>query len=66
VLQDKAKEMPTGPIEAVIKLLSEELSRVIGALPEHLQESVPKQLRGDRPASERSTDPKDSTPPVAP
>jgi hypothetical protein len=58
--------MPKGPIEAVIKLLSDELRDLISGLPEDIQESVPKQLKGNRPASERSTDPKGSTPPVTP
>ena len=62
----KAKRMPKGPIEAIIKLLSEELRDLINGLPEHLQNSVPKQLKGDPPASERSTDPKVSTPPARP
>jgi hypothetical protein len=66
VLQEKAKGMPKGPIEAVIKLLSEELRDLISGLPENLQKSVRKQLKGNRPASERSTDPKGSTPPVTP
>jgi hypothetical protein len=45
--------MSKGPIEAVINLLSEELQDLISGLPEHLQKSVPKQLKGNRPASER-------------
>jgi hypothetical protein len=58
--------MPKGPIEAIIKLLSEELRDLISGLPEHLRNSGPKQLNGNRPASERSTDPKGSTPPATP
>jgi hypothetical protein len=46
----KTKGMPKEPIEAVIKLLSEELRNLISGLPEHLQRSVPKQLKGNRPA----------------
>jgi hypothetical protein len=57
--------MAKGPIEAVIELLSQELRDLINGLPEHLQKSVPRQLKGNAPASERSTDPK-STPPVIP
>jgi hypothetical protein len=56
--------MPKGPIEAIIKLLSDELRDIVSALPEKLQESVPKQLRGKPPASELSTDPKSDTPPT--
>jgi hypothetical protein len=58
--------MPKGPIEAIIKLLSEELREIISALPKKLQESVPKQLKGNQPARKGRTDPKESTPPVAP
>jgi hypothetical protein len=36
---------PKGPTEALIKLLSEELTTIIRALPEDLQESVPARLR---------------------
>jgi len=53
--------MPKGPIEAVIKLLLEELRDLISGLPEHLQKSVPEQLRGNPPASEGITDPKGSS-----
>jgi hypothetical protein len=44
----------SGSIEAVIKLLSEELRDLISGLPEHLQNSVPKQLKGNPPASNGS------------
>jgi hypothetical protein len=47
---------------AIVNLLSEELREIISALPEKLQESVPKQFKSCRPPSERSTDPKGSTP----
>jgi hypothetical protein len=59
----RTKGTVNGPIEAVFKLLSEELRDVINGLPEHLQKSVPEQLRGNQQASEGSTDPKGSTPP---
>jgi hypothetical protein len=36
---------PNGPIEAIIKLLSDELTTIIRALPEDLQELVPERLR---------------------
>jgi hypothetical protein len=52
--------MSKGPINAIIKLLTEELRDLISGLPEHLHKSVPEQLKGNRPASERSTDPKRS------
>jgi hypothetical protein len=55
--------MAKGSIEAVIELLSEDLRELISGLPEHLQRSVPEQLKGNGPASERTTDPKGSTPP---
>jgi len=56
-------ESPKGPTEAIARLLAEELRSVLGALPENLQESVPDQLKGNRPSKEGSTDPKGSTPP---
>jgi hypothetical protein len=59
----KTKGTAKGPIEAVIELLSKELRDLVSGLPEHLQKSVPKELKGDRPASEGSTNPKGSTPP---
>jgi hypothetical protein len=55
--------MAKGPIEAVINLLSQELRDLITGLPEHLQKSVPEQLKGNPPANQGSTDPKGSTPP---
>jgi hypothetical protein len=36
---------PNGPTEAVIKLLSDEVTTIIRALPDDLQESVPARLR---------------------
>jgi hypothetical protein len=35
------------PIEAIVKLLSDELRAVIRALPEHLKDTVPEQLKLD-------------------
>jgi hypothetical protein len=52
----KTKRTPKGPIEAVIELLSEELRDLISGLPEHLQESVPEQLKG-RPGERRQHGP---------
>jgi len=40
-------ESPKGPIEAIARLLAEELQNVISALPTDLQESVPEQLKLD-------------------
>jgi hypothetical protein len=40
------------PVEAVVNLLSDELRAVIRALPEHLKDTVPEQLKLDTgPAS---------------
>jgi hypothetical protein len=39
---------PGGPMEAILKLLAEELKDVIRALPRDLQDSVPERLRIDR------------------